>query len=412
MSDAADDPVDEFRQREADRAAARRMLPYFVVAGMMSLGYGSIYTLLADLRDELGFSESQLGVVVGAGFFGGFFSQVFLSRYADRGYAALMVRAGLIIASGAMLATVFAQELWAFIGARLLLGLGTGMVGPAIRRVVIRQDPERIGANLGKQGAFDITGFVLGPLVAAVFKEIGGLRAPFAVLSVMFIGALLVALRLDLSAEAEDLGADRRVLRRLLAVRPMRAALCSGIAFYITIGMFEAVWAILLRDQGASTRLIGITLSLFTVPMIFLAPYGGRVAQARGPLRMASISIAVATLCTLSYGFISALWLLLFMSIVHAIADSYTMPANQVAVALSSPPGLVAAGQGLLGAVGVAVAGIVGVLAGVVYDSVGREALFSGTAIAMTVFLVLALVLGAELRRPVAVQGRPAATGH
>ena len=34
----------------------------------MSLGYGSIYTLLADLRDRYGFSEAQLGVIVAAGF--------------------------------------------------------------------------------------------------------------------------------------------------------------------------------------------------------------------------------------------------------------------------------------------------------------------------------------------------------
>ena len=37
------------------------LLPYCIVAGSMSLGYGSIYTLLADLRDRYGFTEAQLG---------------------------------------------------------------------------------------------------------------------------------------------------------------------------------------------------------------------------------------------------------------------------------------------------------------------------------------------------------------
>jgi len=49
-----------------------KLLPYCIVAGSMSLGYGSIYTLLADLRDRYGFSEAQLGVIVAAGFFAGF----------------------------------------------------------------------------------------------------------------------------------------------------------------------------------------------------------------------------------------------------------------------------------------------------------------------------------------------------
>ena len=72
----------------------RQLLPYFLVSGSMSLGYGSIYTLLADLRDRFGFSGTQLGLIVAAGFFAGFCAQLFLARYADRGYIAFMVRGG------------------------------------------------------------------------------------------------------------------------------------------------------------------------------------------------------------------------------------------------------------------------------------------------------------------------------
>ena len=66
----------------------------------------------------------------------------------------------------------------------------------------------------------------------------------------------------------------------------MQATLAIAVAFYVTVGMFEAIWAVLLRDHGAETWLIGLTLSLFTVPMIFLAPIGGRTAQRRGPLHV------------------------------------------------------------------------------------------------------------------------------
>ena len=66
--------------------------------------------------------------------------------------------------------------------------------------------------------------------------------------------------------------------------------------------MFEAIWALLLKDHGAETWPIGVTLSLFTVPMIFLAPIGGRVAQRRGPLHVVTVSLAVATVCTFAYG--------------------------------------------------------------------------------------------------------------
>jgi len=53
------------------KSTNRTFLPYFIVSGSLSLGYGSIYTLLPDLRDKLGFSSQQLGVLVGVGFFAG-----------------------------------------------------------------------------------------------------------------------------------------------------------------------------------------------------------------------------------------------------------------------------------------------------------------------------------------------------
>jgi len=292
-------------------------------------------------------------------------------------------------------------ELWQFIAARAFLGLGSGMVGPAIRRVVIARDPERIGENLGKQGSFDISGFVLGPLLAGGIAELLDFQAPFWALFLLYGGIFFVGMRLDLSAARTE--SHGRALRSLLALAPIRAALSASIAFYITIGMFEAVWALLLTDLGARKILISLTLSLFTVPMIFLAPTGGRYAQRYGPLRVAGFSILVAALCTLSYGFLP-LWPVLVVSAVHAVADSFTMPANQVAVAISSPPEHVGAGQGLLGAVGLTVAGVVAVIGGGVYGHFGRGPLFIGTAAAMVLFLAWAMVNGASLRQPSAAK--------
>ena len=384
-----------------EKSTNRTFLPYFIVSGSLSLGYGSIYTLLPDLRDELGFSEQQLGVLVGVGFFAGFFAQVVLSRYADRGYASMMVRAGIAIAALSALTCALSTELWQFILARAFLGLGSGIVSPAIRRVVIARDPERIGENLGKQGSFDISGFVLGPTMAAGISWLFDFQAPFWALFALYVGIFFVGMRLDLSVTRT--ASRGRALRTLLALPTIRAALSASIAFYVTIGMFEAVWALLLKDLGAGRILIGTTLSFFTVPMIFLAPTGGRYAQRYGPLRVAGFSIAVATLCTLSYGFLP-LWPLLIVSVVHAVADSFTMPANQVAVAMSSPPEHVAAGQGLLGAVGVAVAGIVGIVAGGVYGDLGRGPLFIGTATTMAIFLAWGIVNGGTLRHPFAAK--------
>jgi MFS transporter, DHA1 family, multidrug resistance protein len=369
------------------------LLPYCVVAGSMSLGYGSIYTLLADLRDRYGFTEAQLGYIVAAGFLAGFVTQLALARLADRGYAPMLVRGGILLAMGAMIGSAVATDFWAFLVARLLLGLGSGAVGPAMRRIVITREPDAVGANLGRLAAFDVAGFMLGPLVAAVVAQAFGIRAPFLFLAFVFVGVLVLASRLDLNAGIASEHAGRAL--RTLLVRPaIQATLAASVAFYLTVGMFEAIWAVLLRDHGAETWLIGLTLSMFTLPMIFLAPIGGRAAQSRGPLRVVAVSLTVATVCTFSYGVLPSLWMLLAVSLVHAVADSFTMPSNQVAAALGSPPEHLSAAQGLLGATGLAAAGLTGLAAGFVYEEVGRFAVCTGTAVLMVVFLTIALTLG------------------
>ena len=374
--------------RGADR---RPLFVLFLLTALMSLGYGGIFTLLADIRDRFGFSDADVGLIAFAGFATGFASQVVLARYADRGHTALMLRAGVGAAAVGMLGMVFATELWAWVGARLLLGLGSGTVGPAVRRLVITRDPERVGANLGTQTAFDVTGFVLGPLLAAVLAEVIGLRAPFAALAVVYGVVLLVLLRLDLESGAATASVHRAV-RGLIQLPAVQSALCAAIAFYLTIGMFEALWSILLRDLGAETWLIGLTLSIFTIPMIVFAPKGGALAQRKGPIRVVSVSILVAAACTAVYG-IGPLWVLIVASAVHATADAFTMPSNQVAVAIASPPDQVATGQGLLGATGLAVAGLAALGGAAAYEAFGRAAVFIGTATVMA-----ALVLAARWR--------------
>jgi MFS family permease len=305
-----------------------------------------------------------------------------------------MVRGGVIVAALAMLGSAVATEFGAFLIARLLLGLGSGAVGPAIRRIVITRDPDHVGHNLGRLASFDVAGFVLGPLIAAVAAQLLGIRAPFWFLAVVLLGVLALASRLDLAAG--PVTEERRVVRQLVAIPAMQATIAVAVAFYVTIGMFEAIWAVLLRDRGADTWLIGLTLSLFTVPMIFLAPIGGRAAQRHGPLRVVTISLTVAALCTFAYGVLPAVWMLLAVSFVHAVADSYTMPGNQVSAALASPPQYTSSAQGILGATGLAAAGLTGLAAGYLYEQSGRLAVTVTTATVMIILLVVARVLAAR----------------
>jgi MFS family permease len=117
------------------------------------------------------------------------------------------------------------------------------------------------------------------------------------------------------------------------------------------------------------------------------------------------VSLTVATLCTFSYGVLPGLWLLLAASIVHAVADSFTMPGNQVAIAMASPPEQMSAAQGLLGATGLITAGLTGLVAGWLHEEAGRLAVSATTAAVMVVFLAAARVLGRTPKEEVELIG-------
>jgi hypothetical protein len=59
------------------------------------VGYGAIFSLLAEIRNTFGFSATGVGFIGAAAFISGFIAQLGLSRYADLGYGSLMIKAGL-----------------------------------------------------------------------------------------------------------------------------------------------------------------------------------------------------------------------------------------------------------------------------------------------------------------------------
>jgi len=367
-----------------------------LVVATFTLGYGSVFALLAVIRERFGFDDWAIVLIGAAGFAAGFFAQAFLSRFADRGHLRTLLGGGIGMALLGLAGMIAAERLWEFVAARVLLGLGAGSVGPAVRRIALTRDPRRAGQTLGWVGVFEIGGFLLGPLMASLLDRLWGLRAPFVALVALLATVAPLALAVELPTGA--VSRERNVLRGLLARRPVRASLLAGPAFYLTVGVFEANWAILLADRGASQLFIGATLSLFSAPMLLVSPFAGRLAQRIGPLSVMLTSIGVAIVCMMAYGAFQDLALLAVFVALHSIADAFTMPASQLAIARAGPPEQIASGQGLLGAVGLATAAITAALSGWVYGVWGPLALYSGTAALMTALLAGAWALGGELR--------------
>lgn len=370
-----------------------RVLQFGVVTGALASGYGVMFTVLDDFRDQYGIEAYWLGLIVGIGFLAAVIAQIFLAPLADRGHARKLVIAGLLLDIVGLLAIGFGTVLWVLLAGRVISGIGMGMAFPAIRRIVIVSDPDNIGTNVGLLLASDVAGFALGPAIAAVLVPWLGLASPFVTIALVcaLLLPLVVRVRIpETTTVPETVG---RLAFDLFADRRIVAGLMMGSAVFLMIGTFDALWVIVLDDLDASEVVANLGITFFALPLIFLGSTGGRLAERFGPFRVGPLGLLLGAGFMFLYGQMPTGMSMLAVGLVHAICDGLTVASAGVAVATAAPEDRQAGAQGLLGAVEATTAGLTAVLAGVLYSVGGRVLAYSVSSIVMIGLAVAAYVL-------------------
>ena len=106
------------------------------------------------------------------------------------------------------------------------------------------------------------------------------------------------------------------------------------------------------------------------------------------------ITLGLAGIMIVSYGFIGSLTWILVPMLVHAVVDAVSMPASQLAVGTASGETAIAAGQGLLGATGLIIAAISSVGGGFVYQEWGMTVVWPMVTLLMALCLAFAYIRG------------------
>ena len=352
-----------------------------LLGALSAMGYGVMFTVLDDYRDEFGIPAAQLGFIVGLGFVAAFVAQVVLAPIADRGHARRLMVVGVAIDVVGLLVLGFGTTIWVLILGRALSGLGAGMTMPALRRLVIVGDPDRLGDNLGLLLACDVAGFAAGPLLSALLVGPFGLPAPYIVVAV----AASVCLPIVLRQRVHDPGVETVSATSfdLLRSPHFRAAVSMGVAMWMMIGTFDALWVVVLDDLGADDWIANIGITVFVVPLIILGERGGRLAQRLGPFRLGPIGLGIGAVAMFASGLMPTGIAMLAVGVVHAVNDGITVSSTSVAVGLVTPEGRHASAQGLLGGVQTLMAGVAAVVAGVVYDTAGRTTAYAVCSVVM-----------------------------
>jgi MFS family permease len=352
------------------------------------MGYGVMFTVLDDFRDKYGITEAQLGLIVGVGFITGFLSQILFAPQADKGHAKKLVMTGIVIEIIGTLFMAFGQAFLPLIIGRLLAGFGVGISEPALRRILILSDPERMGQNLGLIVSASVAGFTAGPIVSALTADTLGIAAPFLMVAVLLVVVAFGLFNLQFQEASIEDAPTQRLAFDMLRIRPLAGAIVIGLALFAMIGTFDAVWSVMMDDMKAPTWVANVGISLFAFPMIFLAPRGGRLTQKVGPFKASMLGLSIGAVCLVMYGTLWSPYPMLVIGVIHGVVDGLTVTGGSAAVALVAPRERLASAQGLFGGLQTLTGGIAAVLAGTAYGIIGR-ATFIWCAGAMLLFIAI-----------------------
>ncbi len=295
----------------------RGLWPLYVGTFFLAAAGGLVFPLLAELQDLHDLPTWGLGLISGLFFVGAVLGQLVFAPLGDRGRARFLLLLGVGLSTVTLVWFAFATELWEFGVARGLSGLAAGMYLPAARASLVRADPTRTGLLLGRFAGTETGGFIFGPVIGTAIFQIVGLQAPFLLVAAALAVVVVVLTRVPIpgtrAVSSPTPGLPAREPRatvsspfRLLRHRGVVVAVLFQLAIFLPVGIYDALWARYLTDRGASTLLIGLGLSLYGVPFVLAAPWGGRLADRVGPVLSTTIGMLVVVPTTAIYGLLAA----------------------------------------------------------------------------------------------------------
>jgi MFS family permease len=385
--------------RSPDRTFVLLCAAVFFVA----CGIGVLFPLLARIQAIHHLPTYSLGLMSGANFFAALIAQLGVGRFLDGRQARRLLLAGLGLGAVSLVWFAHAADLWQLVASRAVEGFGYGIVGPAsLREAAVGVTGDRRGTRLGILSSAMMAGIVTGPLVGSLLAAVGGVALPFEVIAALLL-VVLVAFLLEPAPVPVDAapatGSRPPTSRRTVPWSAVVAVLCLGAASQLPNGLYDALWSRLLTDRGASGLFIGVSLSLFGLPFILLAPFGGKIAERRGPLLATAVALVIADGFMASYGFVPSPVIITILGVAEACAQSVAVPGGYAAVARVFPDSQAATGQGWFSGAGTGAAGMAAVIGAPAYGAFGSGVVFAGGAIVSATIVLCGLAIGGRRGR-------------
>jgi MFS family permease len=176
------------------------------------------------------------------------------------------------------------------------------------------------------------------------------------------------------------------------------AAIALNVGGYIASGTYEVIWSLFLKAKGAGLDLIGLTFTLFALPVLLFSPIAGRLVDRRGGYAFIVVGALAMAIASFAYTVVGDPVHVIPILLAEATGFAMLTPALYAMVAQGSPPGRSSTAQGLFGAAGTLGTIVASVAAGFLAERDLRYP-FWAASVVMFVFLGLGLAIGGRTVR-------------
>lgn len=372
---------------------------------MVLLGFGALLPVLPLYVAEHGIDVQTYGLITAAWAIAKLFSEPFFGYVADRtGRHKLLMVTGLVLLAIFMLLPLAFTSATALFVLRLLAGAAAGMYDPAARGIIVDSTDEgERGQAFGLYTAFQMGGFLVGPVLGAIGAAFGGgFGFPFVLTGVLTLAAALylsvaIPSRTAVRAAPGDLQAalDRgpdvaapnaqprvqayaptvtsaRAVTPAPFARLLNAPFLSALVIYfgvsLSFGVYEVTWTLYMLHLGASLAWVGATFSIFGVGVVIASPIAGRMIDRVGAFRFAAVGSAAIAVSGMLYVLSTEPVFPSFVVPFEAVAEGFAVPALFALVAQGTPAGRSSTAQGIFGAAGTVALIVASLSAGVLFE--------------------------------------------
>lgn len=370
---------------------------------LFAASIGMVFVFLADLQDRYGLSNWEFGVLASIGFVAALVTQLGFSPYVDRGVIKPAVWTALVLGPLGVIGFAFADSFLTLTISRAMVGVGMGLFLATARKAILGLDLDGGGKKVGTLLSTSVGGFILGPVIGTALGQIS-FGTPFLVLGAALVIVGSWAARLISVAPVAATPVDYRDIGLLLTRPKVQAAICTQIAIFVGIGVFDAIFDRFLTDRGVGDFAIAAVILAIGSPMLILPRIAGEIAEKYGGARTVLPGLAVLVPAVLLYGFTGGAVTVALLGMLHGSGEAFAAISGQMLVLEETGTERASVGSAILETAGLSTATVAAFIAPLVYGEWGGTVLFLSTGL-----IALGLALGTA-QRVQAAQREPADT--